>query len=56
MELGNDAKISQAVRHGRINTPQGIFYLSPAPTYDEIEQMRKDNEWLSNNLNRRKKK
>jgi hypothetical protein len=48
--------LEQAVRLGRLNTPQGVYYLTPVPAPEEIAQMKNDIDWLNKQLNKKRRR
>lgn len=49
-------ELQVAVERGRLSTPSGVYYLLPVPSLPEVEQMRKDVEWLNKSLNKAKRR
>lgn len=49
-------QIMTAARTGRISTPEGVYYVVPSPTYDEVKQLRDDVATLNRQMNRRNNK
>jgi hypothetical protein len=48
--------IQQDIRHGRLTDTTGVYYLSPVPSIEEVAQLRRDNAFMTTQLNARRRR